>query len=217
MCYYNNNILGINNMEMNQNQKQTPNGANCPKCKKELSEKIRIGDVKIDRCSECGGLWFEKDELRLAKDKKAPEARWLDVEVRDESVNWFHFEFWKDKVKFQVKKDIKYCPTDKAPLYQVNYAEAPVEIDVCSICGGVWLDKDEFKKIIDYLKNKADYELLYNYAKNLVRETKEIFAGPESVKSEAIDLLVLVKLLKYKLMVQHPELVKLISSLPLTK
>ncbi|PIY88797.1 MAG: hypothetical protein COY73_02740, partial [Candidatus Nealsonbacteria bacterium CG_4_10_14_0_8_um_filter_37_14] len=75
----------------------------------------------------------------------------------------------------------------------------------------------EFKKIIDYVKNKAEYEMLYNYAKNLAQETKEIFVGPESIKSEVADLLMLIKLLKYKLMVQRPELVKLISKLPLTK
>jgi len=189
----------------------------CPKCKKELSEKIKIGDVKIDRCPKCGGLWFEKDELRLAKDKKAPEARWVDVEIKDKGLNWFQFEFWKDKIKFKIKKGLKYCPTDEIPLYQVNYGDTPIEIDVCGICFGVWLDKGEFKKIIAHVKNKAEYEMLHNYAKNLALETKEIFAGPESVKSEAADLLVLVKLLKYKLMVQHPELVKLISSLPLTK
>ena len=69
----------------------------CPKCKKELSEKIKIGDVEIDRCPECGGLWFEKDELRLAKDKKAPEAKWVDIEIEDKSINWFQFKLWKDK------------------------------------------------------------------------------------------------------------------------
>ncbi|MDP3052623.1 MAG: zf-TFIIB domain-containing protein [bacterium] len=189
----------------------------CPKCKKELSEKIKIGDVKIDRCSGCGGLWFEKDELRLAKDKKAPEAKWVDAEIKDKSINWFQFEFWKDKIKFKIKKGLKYCPTDDIPLYQLNYDDTPIEIDVCGICFGIWLDKGEFKKIIDYVKNKADYEVLYNYAKNLAEETKEIFIGPESVKSEVVDLLMLIKLLKYKLMVQHPELVKLISIIPLPK
>ncbi|MFZ2357292.1 MAG: zf-TFIIB domain-containing protein [Candidatus Omnitrophota bacterium] len=208
-------MSNVNNMEMS--QKQTSNGVKCPKCKKESSQKIKIGDVKIDRCSKCGGLWFEKDELRLAKDKKAPEARWVDVEIKDKSINWFQFEFWKDKVKFKAKKGIKYCPTDETPLYQLNYGDTPIKIDVCGICHGIWLDKGEFKKIIACVKNKADYEMLYNYVKNLARETKEIFAGPESVKSEATDLLMLVKLLKYKLMLQHPELVKLISSLPLTK
>lgn len=189
----------------------------CPKCKKELSEKIKIGDVEIDRCPKCGGLWFEKDELRLAKDKKAPEARWVDVEIKDKSINWFQFKLWKDKGKFKAKKEIEYCPTDKIPLYKLNYGDTPIEIDVCGVCYGIWLDKGEFKKIIDYVKNKAEYEMLYNYAKNLAQETKEIFVGPESIKSEAVDLLILIKLLKYKLMVQHPGLVKLISNLPLTK
>jgi len=189
----------------------------CPKCKKELSEKIKISDVKVERCSNCGGLWFEKDELRLAKDKKAPEARWLDIEIEDKSINWLQFDLWKDKGKFKVKKEIKYCPVDEIPLYQVSYGDTPIEIDVCGVCQGVWLDKGEFKKIIDHVKDKAGYEILYNYAKNLALETSEIFIGPESVKSEVIDLLILIKLLKYKLMVQHPELVKLFAKLPLTK
>ena len=189
----------------------------CPKCKKELSEEIKIGDVKVDRCPKCGGLWFEKDELRLAKDKEVPEARWIDIEIKDKSINWFQLKLWKDKLKFKAKKEIEYCPIDEIPLYKINYGDTPIEIDVCGVCYGIWLDKGEFKKIIDYVKNKAEYEMLYNYAKNLARETKEIFVGPESIKSEAADLLMLIKLLKYKLMVQHPELVKLISKLPLTK
>lgn len=189
----------------------------CPKCKKELSEKIKISDVSIDRCAKCGGLWFEKDELRLAKDKKAPAARWLDVEIKDKSINWFHFQLWKDKGKFKARKDIKYCPADQIPLYRLNYGDTPIEIDVCGVCYGVWLDQGEFKKIIDYVKNKAEYELLHNYARNLARETKEIFAGPDAIKSEVADLLMLTKLLKYKLMVQRPNLVKLFSSLPFTR
>lgn len=189
----------------------------CPSCKKELSEKIKISDVEIERCSACGGLWFEKDELRLAKDKKAPEAKWIDIEIKDESINWLNFNLWKDKTKFKLKKDIKFCPVDEVPLYQIGYGDAPVEIDVCGICLGIWLDKGEFKKIIDYVKNKAEYEVLNNYAKNLVSETTEIFVGPESVKSETADLLMLIKLLKYKLMAQHPQLVKLFFNLPLIK
>ncbi len=189
----------------------------CPSCKKELSGKMKIGDVEIDRCSECGGLWFEKDELRLAKDKKAPEAKWVDVEIKDKSINWFHIELWKDKMKFKAKKDIRFCPNDQTPLYQINYGDSPIKVDVCGICKGIWLDKGEFKEIIAYIKKKADYEVLHKYVKNLALETKEIFIGPESVKSEIVDLLVLIKLLKYKLMVQHPHLVELISNLPLTK
>ena len=189
----------------------------CPSCKQELFEEIKIGDVTIDRCSSCQGLWFDKDELRLAKDKKAPEAKWVDVEVEDKSLNWFHFDLWKDKVKFKVKKEIKFCPIDNVPLYEVNYGETGIEVDVCGVCRGIWVDRGEFEKIIDYVKEKAQYEVLYNYLKNLSEETKEIFVGPESVRSEAVDLLALVKLLKYKLLVQNPKLIKFLSHLPFTK
>jgi len=191
---------------------------NCPKCKtKKLSEKVRAGDVVIDRCSFCGGLWFERDELRLAKDKKVKDARWVDIELKDKSLDWFKFDLWKDKSKFKASKDIKFCPHCKIPLYKVNYGDSGIEIDVCGVCKGIWLERNEFKEIIKYVKNKADYEVLNNYVKNLVSETKEIFIGPESIKSEIADLLTLTKLLKYKLAVQYPILIKLVSNLPLTK
>jgi len=178
---------------------------------------MRVGDVIIDRCSYCGGLWFERDELRLAKDKKAPEARWVDVELKDKSIDWFKLELWKDKLKFRAKKGESSCPVCETPLYRVNYGDSPVKIDICGICSGVWLDKGELKEIIDYVKSRAEYEVLNNYAKNLLQETKEIFVGPDSIKSEAQDLVALVKLLKYKLAAQYPTLIKLFSSLPLTK
>lgn len=188
---------------------------NCPKCKtQKLSEKVSVGDVVIDRCSFCGGLWFERDELRLAKDKKVKDARWVDIELKDEKLDWFKFELWKNKLKFKAAKDIKFCPHCKTPLYKVAYGDSDVKIDICGICGGIWLDQGEFKKIIKYVKNKAYYEVLNNYMKNLILETKEIFIGPESMRSEVADLLVLTKLLKYKLAAQYPTLIKLFSSLP---
>lgn len=178
---------------------------------------MRIGDVMIDWCLFCGGLWFERDELRLAKDKKVKDARWVDVELKEKSLDWFKFELWKDKVKFKAAKDIKPCPDCETPLYKVNYGDSNIEIDVCGICGGVWLDRGEFKKIIEYVKNEKDYELLNNYVKNLVQEAKEIFVGPENVKSEIVDFLILVKLLKYKLSAQYPALMALFSNMPLSK
>jgi uncharacterized protein len=191
---------------------------NCPTCKTEkLSEKIKIGDVTIDRCPACGGLWFEKDELRLAKDKKAKKAKWVDIELEDKKLDWFKFDLWKDKVKLKAAKDIKFCPKCQIPLNKVMYGDSDVEVDVCGVCQGVWLERGEFKRIINYVKDKADYEVLNNYAKNLLSETKEIFTGPESVKEEAADLLILTKLLKYKLITQYPALFKIFSNMPFTK
>ncbi|HVR44450.1 MAG TPA: zf-TFIIB domain-containing protein [Thermoanaerobaculia bacterium] len=34
----------------------------CPKCGMELSE-YEYRDIKLDRCSSCGGIWFDQGEM----------------------------------------------------------------------------------------------------------------------------------------------------------
>ena len=67
---------------------------------------------------------------------------------------------------------------------------------------------------MDYLKEKSDLEVLNHYAKNLTQETWEVFAGPESLREEILDLLAIIKLMNYKFFVQHLNLSQLISNLP---
>lgn len=41
---------------------------NCPKCSGDM-EVTAYDEVKVDRCTHCGGLWFQADELaRLRQD-----------------------------------------------------------------------------------------------------------------------------------------------------
>ena len=189
----------------------------CPNCKdKKIAKEIKISGIELGYCSNCQGLWFEKDELRLIKDKKHKDLKWLDFEIKDKALNWYNFDLWKDKVKFQLAKDQRICPHCQVPLCKVNYNDSQVEIDVCSVCFGIWLDRGEFKKILEYIRDKADYELLYNYTKNLAEEFKKVFIGPEKLRSEVVDFLIIAKLLKYKFAAQHPILTKLFSNLPLT-
>ncbi|PIS45215.1 MAG: hypothetical protein COT22_06415, partial [Ignavibacteria bacterium CG08_land_8_20_14_0_20_37_9] len=74
---------------------------------------------------------------------------------------------------------------------EVQYDNSKVRVDLCSLCKGIWLDRGEFKKIIKYLKEKADYEVLYNFSKNLMEEFWEVFTGPEKIREEILDLLTL--------------------------
>jgi len=37
-------------------------------------------------------------------------------------------------------------------LMEVKYDESKTKVDFCKMCGGVWLDRGEFKQIINYLK-----------------------------------------------------------------
>jgi Zn-finger nucleic acid-binding protein len=173
----------------------------CFSCDRSL-DRANIYDIEVDHCPQCLGVWFEKDELRLAKDKK------------EEGLNWLDFDLWKDKRKFKISKGKKLCPDCRLPLYEVGYGDSKIKVDVCNICQGVWLDRGEFKLIIAYLKEKGDQEVLNNYAKNLAQEALEVFIGPETIRSEIEDFVTILGLFKHKLMAQHPKISQIILNLP---
>ena len=173
----------------------------CPICKIELSEAI-LHKVGINYCQKCLGLWFEEDELRMAKDEK------------DKQINWLDIDLWQDRTKFKINRGQKLCPSCRLPLYEAEYGDSQIIVDLCNLCHGIWLDRGEFKKIIEYLQQKASYEVLHNYAQNLIREFREVFIGPETLKQEILDFLTVLKLLNYKFIVQHSNIVKTISELP---
>ncbi len=173
----------------------------CPTCKKQLSDSI-ISNALVYHCQNCLGLWFPENELACAKDNRDRNLRWLDIDL------------WKDKEKLAISRSNQFCPACRLPLYSVEYGDSKVVVDVCNVCRGIWLDRGEFKKIINWLKEKADYEVLNNYLKNLSEETFEIFVGPEGLRNEILDFLTIVKLFSYKFSVQHPQITRIIASLP---
>ncbi len=173
----------------------------CPSCNKNLKKGV-IYDVDIDYCSDCYGSWFEKDELRLAKDKKDEDLRWMDINL------------WKDQKKLEISKINKLCPECRIPLYEVNYGKSKIKVDVCNVCKGIWLDKGEFKEIVKYLKKDADWKILNEYTKSLTKEAWEVFTGPESTKEEIDDFLTVLRLFKYKFITQYPKISQIIIGLP---
>src|ERR1039457_6936650 len=42
----------------------------CPKCGMQLEE-IAFGDVRVDKCLSCDGLWLDKGELDLIRERKS--------------------------------------------------------------------------------------------------------------------------------------------------
>jgi len=174
---------------------------NCPNDNEQL-EKVLFHLVEVDYCPKCLGIWFDKDELRRAKD------------ARDEQLNWLDVDLWRDKGKFRVSRGDKHCPVCRVGLMEVKYDESKTKVDFCKMCGGVWLDRGEFKQIINYLKNKSDYEVLHHYTKNLMVQLWEVFSGPEKFRPELEDFLTLLKLFNYKFIAQHPHIEGLIDDLP---
>jgi Zn-finger nucleic acid-binding protein len=173
---------------------------NCPNDNEQL-EKVLFHDVEVDYCPKCLGIWLDKDELRLAKDEKDKQLNWLDVDL------------WRDKEKFRVSRGDKHCPVDRVGLQEVKYDNSKTKVDYCEMCRGIWLDRGEFKQIINYLKNKSDYEILHHYTANLAAELWEVFSGPEKFRSELEDFLMVLKLFNYKFVTQHPYLKSIIEGL----
>jgi Zn-finger nucleic acid-binding protein len=97
----------------------------CPKCHQEL-EKVSLNDVKVSRCPECGGSWYDKDELRVLKDHESHgDYAWIDLDL------------WKDVDKFRARRQQRYsCPRDGQPMTTVHYGDSSMR-SMCSNCEAV--------------------------------------------------------------------------------
>jgi len=175
----------------------------CPICENINLEQEIFHNVEVDYCPICLGIWFDKEELRWAKDNKDKELNWMDIDL------------WEKEKDFKIAKgDRRLCPSCRMPLYQVYYGDSGIIVDVCNLCSGIWLDRKEFLKITEWLKKQADYELMHNYSKNLLKEFGEIFSGPEPLKEEMDDFLTVLKVFNYKFLSKHSAISKIILNLP---
>jgi Zn-finger nucleic acid-binding protein len=175
----------------------------CPKCHQAL-EGINVGSVRVDRCPSCQGTWFDKDELRVLKDRQnGGDYHWLNVDL------------WKDIDRFRARRQQRYaCPRDGQPMTTVHYGESNVAIDVCATCQGVWLDKEEYREIIRYLEETVDASSSADYLKDVRHELVGVFEGRETPLGALKDVGKILYLLELRLTVEHPTLAKLMAGFP---
>jgi len=106
----------------------------CIKCEGDLVL-VRVGDVEVDQCDTCHGIWFDSGELAKIVGAKDVEA------LRTRAVAE------KDAEKRRKASDLKRasCPRCKGEgkLVQVASVTADIHIDTCAVCGGEWLDSGE--------------------------------------------------------------------------
>jgi Zn-finger nucleic acid-binding protein len=181
-------------------QEQTKgNYMKCPLCKIEMGKKTG-GGVEVDACNKCKGIWFEKDELRKAKDSA------------DKDINWMDFEIWKHKDKFKADPRKLACPKCNLTLVAINYGHTNIEIDYCPTCAGIWLDRGEFEKIIESLTEELITKSFSDYIKDSLVEAKEIVTGPESFLSEWKDFTTILHMMELRMFVEHPKLLEMVNT-----
>jgi uncharacterized protein len=101
----------------------------CPKCSDSQLKPQVLRGVEVDRCGDCGGVWFDENELaKLLADGGGGNA----LRGSDSGMNRQPGE----------------CPRDGTKLLRVfSKQNRSVVIDRCPTCKGIWLDAGEFQRV----------------------------------------------------------------------
>ncbi len=142
----------------------------CPRCDDFNLSKVRFlesDDIFLHYCRNCGGFWLDGGELNLIDEDL---ARTMPVSGKgfSEFVNNVHVPYWfkrvtkrSEETDFQVevlpikgarlnKNTLDDCPACKNKLNQ--YTVFSMDFEGCPKCKGIWLAKDELRK----LKNRVE-------------------------------------------------------------
>lgn len=97
----------------------------CPKCGAAM-EAVVIGEVEVDRCTACKGIWFDSGE----DEKVKGQARKIDI--------------GKPNPKGGERAKID-CPRCKAPMISMVVLDQPhIRYESCTVCYGMFFDAGEF-------------------------------------------------------------------------
>ena len=112
--------------------------------------KIVGGEVEIDHCPKCSGLWFDPGELQQGVATGGEEAiRTMSAEhkanaqvggVRDWKTEWLDEEEGE-------------CPRCRLALRRTSAkGKKDLFLDICPGCEGVWYDGGEVNEFLDFRK-----------------------------------------------------------------
>lgn len=166
---------------------------NCPHCEVELVPGDASG-VAFSRCPNCRGTWFTEEGFREAQDQADPENDWL------------HLEIWREHDHFDVKASELACPSCGRSAVRMRYGETGVEIDHCPACAGIWLDEQELENIVAALEEESARLPARELLAAALREAADIGRGAGSLAEEWRHLEHILKLLKLRVLVDHPAL-----------
>jgi len=139
----------------------------CPRCEDTLLDKvffIGYSDILLDRCRNCGGFWLDGGELDLIN-RELADIMPVKGKGFSDFVNNTHVPYWHKRIRtkssqtdFEVEVPVikgaelqsetdYVCPACGARLDL--YTVFGIEVEGCSRCKGILLDKDELRKLKD--------------------------------------------------------------------
>lgn len=104
----------------------------CPKCDDESLTRKLAGEIEVDHCHTCGGLWLDQNELPRLLELKPQEVR---------DLRRGHGRVGDNSRRGK-------CPHCGTELLRVISAQNhQVTVDKCAECRGVWLDGGELNAL----------------------------------------------------------------------
>jgi len=119
---------------------ERPSQVACPRCRNKMTL-LQYGDVELDECPECSGLWFDKGELGRASAKFRADRQAAPGSRRSGGGGDPMVPLAKSHAAALA------CPRCTRQLERVSIPEhAGVILDRCAQCG-VWVDGHEVDRI----------------------------------------------------------------------
>ena len=142
-----------------------PTHDKCPACGEAL-DLYTAFSTEFEGCPKCKGLWLDQDELRKLKNKvEHGRLRWLNDEI----------ENIEKAIVVPTSRSCAKCSEVK--ILSVIFGKSSIVIDWCPQCHGIWLDREEFASIIEYLNEKAAKATPKELAQELSKDIKRIWTG----------------------------------------
>ncbi len=117
----------------------------CVKCTSVL-DKSRVGDIEVDLCPSCGGLWLDHGEIERIGRGQTTEVEKLRLALTGSAAP----EAASDTTTS--------CPACPGTLKEVVLG--PVHVDYCVKCHGVFLDKGELDQAVVAVKGTTLRQVL---------------------------------------------------------
>jgi len=115
----------------------------CPECGQPLIT-FELEGVQIDRCVACGGTWLDRGELAMLM-AAAGQPSGKGAEALDRA-----------KAGARGKRR---CPRCRRRLHLISIGgENPVQLDRCPHAHGIWFDRGEVLKTVEYFEKQNEGE-----------------------------------------------------------
>jgi len=107
----------------------------CLRCNSAM-KKMDLDGVLIDKCSNCGGVWLDADELDKLKYDDGKDKQELMIEAKNEVM----------QERKRLLTTVGMCPKCQRKKLD-TFVRTGVEIDQCPACYGLFFDHGELQKI----------------------------------------------------------------------